>query len=159
MSFADIATGGGFTIIGALIGGWIGYKSAVKSIKITEFNKAASEFKDAFLPEIIYFKHSTIIKTMSHADTIREKLGSAYIGRHLKAYELFKGHLSKRGRGCIEKAWDEYCYPEGKPTEHNEEMHFKFIDYQSIEESQGTDKAKQVALEKLNKLLKFAKFR
>ena len=159
MSFWEIATAGGFTVIGALVGGWIGYKSAVKSIRITEFNKAASEFKAAFLPEIIYFKHNAVIKTMSHSDTIREKLMSAYIDRQLKGYELFKGHLTTRGRKGIKKAWDEYCHPKGIPKDPNEKRDFRFNDYMGIEEFQGTDKAKKIALEKINNLLEFANFR
>jgi len=92
---------------------------------------------------------------MSHADTIKGKLGSAYIARHLNAYEIFKGHLSARERRGIEKAWDEYCYPDGTPEDPNERRDFMFNDYMGIEESQGVNEAKKIALEKINNLQQY----
>ncbi len=47
--FCYLIIAGIFTIIGAIIGGTIAYWSALKTIKLQEFNKAASEFHVSFI--------------------------------------------------------------------------------------------------------------
>jgi hypothetical protein len=56
-------------------------------------------------------------------------------------------------------AWDEYCHPKGIPQDPNEKRVFKFNDYIGIEESEGSDKAKEIALQKIYKILEVANFR
>jgi hypothetical protein len=146
---------GGFTILGALIGGWFGYRNALKIYSITEFNKAASRFRSAFLSETTFLKHNANIGGLGQSHYLHEKLRSGYL-RHLKALELFKNHLPVADRHAIDHVWDEYCYPDGIPLDPDEKRDFRFNGYMSIEDTEGTERAKAIALDKIHKLLGFA---
>ena len=124
--------------------------------EITEFNKAAAIFRDVFLPETTYLKHHANIGGLGNSNRFHEMLRTAYL-RQLKALEIFKDYLSVADRESIYCAWDEYCHPKGVPTDENEKRDFRFNDYMSIEEREGTDKAKEVALQKIEEILRFAK--
>ncbi|MCK4828210.1 hypothetical protein KA005_71430 [bacterium] len=149
---------GGFTIIGALIGGWIGYRNALRLHNITEFNKAAADFRNAFLPLTTFLKYNANIGGLGSSNNLREILRTGYLC-HLKALEIFKSYLSATDRAAINNAWDEYCHPKGIPQNPNEKRDFRFDGYMGIEESEGADKAKEVALQKIYKILKVADFK
>lgn len=141
--------GGGFTIVGALVGAWIGYRSAIKIHTITEFNKAAAKFRAAFLPQIIYLTHNADIHSCGN---LREVLDRSYLREHLQALETFKAHLCAIKRDRIQKAWDDYCYPKGPREAGDKERDHRFIDYDTMED------AHSVALEKINNILEFADY-
>lgn len=149
---------GGFTIIGALIGAWIGYRNALKVHNIAEFNKAAAQFQNAFLGTILFLKDNVRIKGTGTSNKINEFLGTL-IFRHMEALTRFEPFLTVKERKRIRCAWDEYCHPNSIPQDLNEKRDFRFNDYMSIEETKGTDKAKKVALEKIYKILKVADFK
>lgn len=146
---------GGFTIIGALIGGWIGFRNALSIYKISTFNKATGFLRNAFLPETIYLRHNANIGGLGQSVHLHEKLRAGYL-RHLKALEIFKNHLSATDKKAIDHAWDEYCHPNGIPQNPDEKRDFRFNGYMNIEESKGTERAKEVALKKIDNILKFA---
>lgn len=146
---------GSFTIIGALLGAWVGYRNALKIHSITQFNHAAGLFRNAFLPETTFLKHNANIGGLGSSNKLRELLRAGYL-RHLKALEIFKSYLSTTDRVTIDHVWDEYCHPNGIPQDPNEKRDFRFNEYMKIEESEGADKAKEVALQKIHKILGFA---
>jgi hypothetical protein len=159
---------GGFGIIGALLGTWTTYRlslkvsqrthdDAIDLIQRQEFNKAASVFRDVFLPETTFLKHNANIGGLGSSNKLHEMLRAAYL-RQLKAIETFKDYLSAADRESIYRAWDEYCHPNGVPTDENEKRDFRFNDYSTIEDKK-TGKAREVALQKINKILEFAKFK
>jgi hypothetical protein len=132
---------GGFTIIGVLLGAWIGYKNALKLYNIVEFNKATTIFRNAFSNELIFLKHNAIVGKMGSTDNLGECLRAGYIARHLKAFEIFKTYLTPKERMAIEKKWEKYC---------------NFAQY--------SDKAnevelKKLAIERIEEILKFAEHR
>lgn len=130
---------GGFTVIGALVGGWIGYKNALGIYSITEFNKSATEFRNAFLCELIFLKYNACLPECERTyTTLQEFLRAGYIFRHLKAFDTFRDHLPTGERVAIDKAWEEYCNFEQYSDKNNEAD------------------LKKLALERIEKILKFA---
>ena len=156
-------------ILGAIIGGSVAIVSAyfsyrwsrsvsLESIRIIEFNKAAAEFKNAFLPEIIYLNHNAIIEDISgKGDNIHALLRSAYLRRHLPAFEIFRSQLDVSERRHIDMAWDAYCHPDGIPKDESEKRDFTLDGYFRIIEASGEKQAKRIALEKINNILMLAK--
>ena len=141
---------------GAILGAWLTRRSTVAILKRQEFNKAATEFRDAFLCEIIYLRYNARLSECERAYTdLHEFPRAGYLFRHLKAFEIFRNHLSVADRKAIDKAWDEYCHPQGVPEDPNEKKDFRFNDYMAIAESGGIDKAKEIALQRIDELLEF----
>ena len=150
-------------ITGAIIGGGIALVAAffsyrwsrsvsLESIRTADFNKAATKFRAAFIPQIAYLTHNADIHSCGN---LREVLSHSYLRGHLQALEIFKPHLSPIDQRNIEKAWKDYCHPDG---EYNGSA---FSAYGTELTSGGKIRAygKEVALEKLNNLLKFATFK
>jgi hypothetical protein len=146
---------GGFTIIGALLGAWIGYRNALKLHSIVEFNKAATEFRNAFLHELIFLRHNASTpEGERNYTTLNEFLQDGYIHRHLRAFEIFKNYLSPSERVNIAKAWKEYCcHPDSPSIPFFEQYSWKVA-------NRGKDYEKQLkvlALNRIENILKFAK--
>jgi len=144
---------GGFTVIGALVGGWIGYINALNIYNITEFNKAATDFKNVFLYELIYLKYNARIPEGERTyTTLNEFLFAGYVHRHLKAYEIFRNHLSAEDRIGIDKAWQKYCkHPDDPNTLYFE----KYITNNVSKEREK--ELMELALKNLESVLEFAK--
>lgn len=106
---------GCFTILGAIIGGWIGYRNALSIHKISEFNKAAAAFRDAFLPEILLLRYGVGTPEVGSSDGgLANILTVGLVNRHIKALNIFRGYLASRQRHAIDKAWEDYqAYVDG----------------------------------------------
>ena len=148
---------GGFTIIGVLLGAWIGYRNSLKLHSIVEFNKAAAQFRNVFLGAILYLRDDIRIKGTGTSNKINEFLRTL-IFKHMKALARFEPFLDTSQRKRMRHAWNEYCHPKGIPQDPNEKRGFRFNDYIGIEESEGADKAKEIALQKIYKILEIANF-
>ena len=86
------------------------HDDAINLIQRQEFNKAATEFRNAFLCEIIFLKHNARLPECERTyTTLNEFLQAGYIFRHLKALEVFKTYLTTYDKIAIDKAWKEYC--------------------------------------------------
>lgn len=146
---------GGFTIIGVLLGAWVGYRNAIRIQRIVEFNKAATDFRNAFLRELIFLRHNASIPGGERSyTTLDEFLQAGYIHRHLRALEVFKDYLSARERSGIDKAWQEYCYHPDNPSI------LYFEQYSWMVANKGKDYEKQlknIAVDRIEKILEFAK--
>lgn len=157
-------------IVGAICGGWIAWIIADKNTdrtilatnslnRIQEFNNAAANFHAAFIDVIIFLKfNQPNMSNSMNIDRVNKVLNDFTI-QHLQAIIKFKPFLSKNKRLGIDKAWDEYCYPDGAPTDSNGKDIFLFKAYYSIEDAEGSDKAREKALEKINNILSFANFK
>ncbi|MCK4820005.1 hypothetical protein KA005_29845 [bacterium] len=112
MNFSPCETtyiAGGFTIIGALAGSFIGYRTALNIYKLSEFNKAAAQFRAAFYPEILSLKDRIgSPETPSTDQSIRDFMQAGYVNRHARAFLLFSAALSKRKANSAEKDWKKY---------------------------------------------------
>jgi hypothetical protein len=168
MSTECIAVIGAITTVlagfgGAALGACFAYKTGMKMVQAThknaidlmqrqDFNKAATEFRNAFLPELIFLKHNAKIAGTGSSDDLSEFLLSGYIRRHLKALEVFKNHLSAQERADIDKAWKQYCYNKDNPEFLFFEQYFTGMGSKSEKEAKKT-----LVLERIEDLLKFAK--
>ena len=139
------------TLGGVLIGSIISRRTSSETTKVShqntidlmqrqEFNKAATEFQNAFLCEIIYLKHNARLPECERTyTTLYEFLRTGYIFRHLKAFNNFRGHLPTNERFAIDKAWAEYC------------------NFDQYSDKNNEIKLKELALSRIEKILEFAK--
>jgi hypothetical protein len=156
--------GAGATILagfgGAALGAYFTYKASKKFIQVThnnaidlmrrqEFNKAAATFRVAFLPELIYLKHNARIDGALISDGLNVFLSHGYFHRHLKAFNIFSAYLSPKEREGINTAWQEYCHYD---IEGETEPHWAMY-AEKIRDGRDT---KELALERIEKILKFA---
>jgi len=120
---------------------------------IAEFNKAAKDFRDAFLPEVTFLKHNANIGGLGSSNDLFEILQFAYVHRHLKALDVFKTYLTANDRIAVDKAWKEYCY-------HSDNQNILFLEQYSWKvANKGKDyekRLKDVALSRIEKILQFA---
>ena len=70
-------------LLSGSLGAWLAHIFSECRRRNDEYNKAAAEFRNAFLPEIIYLKHDAKINGGSSTD-LCEYLRSGYL-RQLKA--------------------------------------------------------------------------
>ncbi len=149
-----VITTGLFTVLGVLIGALISYRNALSLYNITEHNKSVSEFRNAFLPEIIYLKHNARINGASTSNDVTEFLNFAYTHRHLRAYEIFRGTFAGKERESIDIAWKQYCY--GK--DNTEELYWN--QYSSgKKQTEEVETTKQLLLKRIECLLEYAHYK
>ena len=157
-------------LIGALLGGYVSWLITKRDTehtilatftlnRIQEFNKAAANFRAAFIDAVIFLKFDQPDTDNSMSDVHVNDFLNNFTVQHLQAIIKFKPFLSKGERTSLDRAWDEYCHPEGKPKDKYEKRDFVFNGYYHIEEASGEEAAKKIALGKINNLLEFAKFR
>lgn len=133
---------GGFTIIGTLLGAWITYRNALEIQKVAEFNKAAAEFRIAFIEE------QRLLDPHSFAD--RASAGSVSsiiknaIDKHERAMIRFEPFVCKSKIEEYKKAWKDYA---------GDSKHFEQYSGGNIFEAQ---EKRALALSRINNLLKFA---
>jgi len=139
---------GGFTLAGVLLGVWVGYYFSIRLINRQEFNKAAIDFRIAFIEEIRFIDHDYAIDRAGR--DIPEVLAAA-ADSHETALIIFKDvFLSKTQRNEIEKAWKAYTGDDkitGKYTFRQYATHGKLKDSENI---------RKLALARIENILKFA---
>lgn len=100
--------GGGFAIVGALIGTWSGYRLTLSLSQFTAKRDAATKFRAAFRDELLALNPAL---TMNAPDTC-DLLTTAF-EKHRVAIFDFKPFLSTADAERLEKAWqDYYRYPD-----------------------------------------------
>ena len=140
-------------VIGAFFGSLFSYLFSERRRRNEEFNKAASKFRNAFLPEIIFLKHNARISSAGSSDNLQEFLLFGYTRRHLKALVAFKPYLAPKKKKGIDQAWQEYCCNPDKL----DELYFQQYSYKSTERETIGEQCKQLALERIEKILEFSK--
>lgn len=159
-------------LIGAFASHYLTKSRSSEDRKISDFNKAAAEFRCAFTDEQRLVAEST-------TETDFEKIfNEAYI-RQFNALIRFQAYLSENGRIEIEKAWKEHCKDYfsnaedglGPPKEINEDIRFMHYEHKQGIENRGGEfhiteehgvsikRAKQLAIKNLEKILSFAEFK
>ena len=130
-------------ILGVLIGGWVGYYFSVKLMRRQEFNKAAAAFRSAFI------KEQRLLSFDSLADSVgltASDIVKAAIDRHEVAMIIFKPFISKCVIKAYEKAWEDYA---------GDSRHFEQY---STDNKIMRPKKKELALQRINRLLEFADY-
>lgn len=136
-------------LLSSSFGAWLVHFFSERRRRNDEYNKAAAEFRNAFLPEIIYLKHNAKVNGGSSTD-LCEYLRSGYL-RQLKALEIFKTHLADKKKEGIKKAWKAYCF-------HPESTNILWFEQYSWK-IKGPDREaefKKLALERIEKIVGFA---
>ncbi len=137
---------GGFGIVGSLVGSITTHFLSKDITRRNEFNKAAAEFKSAFIPELRYLDYRYSPDRMN-APGIYKILSLAF-DRHEIAVIKFRPYLNCRQCIDFNKAWEDYCDKKEDSKPH-------FIVYAEPEGVIDRIKAQKFYLEKLNNLLKF----
>ena len=116
--------------------------------RIENFNKMATNFCDAFSAEISFLGSS-----IEEVDLIRvnayEVLTSA-IPKHEGAISVYKTILTERECVRLEKAWQDYLYPDGDP----DSSPCPLVDYISDCQKRLEIEARHLALQKIRNILK-----
>lgn len=136
--------------LGGIIGWLSGYFNSISVLRRQEFNKAAAEFRCAFVKELRYLDYR-YSPDKRGAPGIYETLSNAF-DTHEVAVIKFRPYLCLEQRISFDRAWDAYCDKgeDGKP---------RFIAYTELDELNDMIKARKFFLDKLNALLKFANLR
>jgi len=137
-------------LIGSSFGGWLSHRFAESRRRREEFEKAAIDFRNAFLPEMIYLKHNARVANAGSSKNLCEFLRHGYVHQHLSAFETFRMYLPPGDREKFEKAWKEYCQYDapGEPESPFFEMYH--------EDTWDGRPTRELALERINRLLSFA---
>ncbi|MBW2740348.1 MAG: hypothetical protein JRE64_16225 [Deltaproteobacteria bacterium] len=104
---------------GAALGAYFAHKTGIKLIQTTHnndidlmqrhgFNKAAADFRNAFLPEISYLEYDIPLKKTGSTDQSIKWFLRTGLSRHTEALCVFKVYLSNDERIRIDKAWNKY---------------------------------------------------
>jgi hypothetical protein len=127
---------GGFTIVGSLAGALTAYFLGKDISRRNDFNKAAKEFITAFQEELARLK---LEQTFTY-DIIKPVLA-----KQMAAYYTFRGHLDGDDLEGITDAWQIYLVstPPCPQNERNDKY----------------EEERTALIERIEKLLKFAKFK
>jgi hypothetical protein len=142
-----------YTLLGAAIGGLIGYLSAVKVSDRKEMQKAAINFHEAFLDALMTLDQRYYCRESPDPD--ENGIGKIYYILHrtfpqqIKAMLRFRLYLSADKREKFDEAWKEYCRykVDGEPE-------YPFLEKYFKNKCEGRD-TREYALENINRLLSF----
>ena len=137
------------TLLGVLVGWLLNRWTVSDTVKQQEFFKAAAGFRAAFAEE--YRTLKGVVRPEDVEDTFVQTTLANVLALHEKACVLFRPYLSHKKKEQFDRAWKDYLCPEGGDLA---ELPSPFIDY--YRESRH-DLSIQLALEKLDGLMEFAK--
>lgn len=135
-----------FTILGAIVGGYITWLVAIRASRRQTFNEAAAMFHSAFTEELILL-HERYDKNASNNEVFEIVENS--INKHETAMIKFRPYLIRDVSG-FDEAWKNYAYPNQDEFPIN-----PIIDYLPDKNKSVADIRKQVR-ERLEKLLSYA---
>lgn len=147
-SFSLGSVAGG--VVGIIAGHYLTKSRDKETRVIKHFNDAAHIFREAFIPEL-----TVSLSTYKKELEIFYILSDAF-QRQESAVIVFKQHLVKTSDiPRFEAAWVDYCYPEGSPEEAPE----PFCDYISEGVEKIEKEKRELAVQKINSILEFAKLK
>jgi hypothetical protein len=141
-----------FGLTGSIVGTLITHFLSKSRRNEENFKKAATKFKCAFLPEIIYLRHNANIGRGGSPSDLGEYLRGTYL-RHLEAITVFMDSLTNRQKSRVNEAWQVYCHHQ----KNKDELNFEQYSHKAPgKTNKDIIHSKALALERIEKLLKIA---
>src|SRR4030042_3879842 len=138
---------GMFSLLGIIVGGSIGYMTAIKISDRKRLQETALDFYDAFLNSIMSldsrYKHGENVETNVYEILSRD------FAKQIKAMLRFRLYLPTDHKEAFDKAWYEYCHydVDGEPPHPFLEQYFDIM-----WEGEPTD---ELQFNRIRKLMKF----
>jgi len=141
---------GGFTIVGTLLGAWLGYRFSLSLAKVNDRRRAAMKLRDAFKDELLALnpaKHAIEIDLATFLENAFPK--------HRAAIFDFAYFLEPKERSALYATWYEYhCHPDARND--------KTVPFFGQYSCQGLTtkkehEMKKLVQERIEKILEFAK--
>ncbi|MGP8153584.1 MAG: hypothetical protein ACLQBQ_05505 [Smithella sp.] len=142
LEIADIA--GGFGIVGTLLGVWIAYRNALKIMQRQEFNKAASDLRASFAPQLFYLRSLKSTEgSNGGTEETREYLYDSFVNCHATELCKFRFFIISSSRDIA--TYDKKC------EEYEEHL------YQGFTVDLNGQSPQEYFIEQINGLLNFTK--
>lgn len=137
-------------VVGALITGIAAYYFSIRLGRRHDFNKAAATFRSVFTDELRQLNDYVTLPEDINDEAILEMLKSSRT-KYENAFIQFKPYLGSSKKDSFEKAWQDFCYPQGgNPKQMPGPFYEYFIDLPKTD-------AVNLVIIKINGLLEFAK--
>ena len=158
---------GGFGIIRALLGNWVGHRFTESRDRRKEFNDAATEFRREFT-EMVKTIRESHPGTRRFETTCFFQLFTSTYNTQYNALLHFKAHLNKKDQEKIEKAWEDHCWGDyiDEKESHGPFLHYHYESEVEMRDGEphtiktleeAFNETKQLATENVERLLSFAK--
>jgi hypothetical protein len=141
---------GGFTIVGTLLGAWLGYRLSLSLTNVTERRRAAIKFREAFKEELLALNPAQYAMKVDLATFLENAFP-----KHRAAVFDFAYFLEPKERTAFYAAWYEYyCHP--KTQNENTIPFFGQYSCRGLTIEQEHERKKLVQ-DRIEKILEFAK--
>ena len=141
---------GGFTIVGTLLGAWLGYRFSLSLTNVTQRRRAAMKFREAFKDELLALNPAQYAMKVDLATFLENAFP-----KHRAAVFDFAYFLEPTERTAFYTAWREYyCHP--KAQNENTIPFFGQYSCRGLTIDQEHEK-KQLVQSRIEKILEFAK--
>jgi hypothetical protein len=145
-------------VSGALVGilsSYITYRFSECRDKKKEFQYAAAKFRAAFKYELMSLGKQPypVLPDRPREIILREFLTNAF-PKHYEAFLVFKVFLSPNIKPIFEKAWMDYCYPDGETNERPLNAYGNTVVSNEMGEYTIDEK---IAIKRIERLIDFAK--
>lgn len=149
----------GGTAIGSLLGAILAYRFQLSLAYRTIVNNAGKDLRDAILEELI------LLSNRENTSGLYAAMDNALLTKHYPAMIRFRAILDGKTKTCFEKAWQDYAGHKDVDFSLRDEPPFRMpcvaIYHDRLDMPQeGKDeqeKARQEIIEKLERILSFAK--
>lgn len=104
VSIEGILIGMGITLLGVIVGGYVGYQFSRKVTEEQIRKMAGAKLRAAFAPDLAYF-------FLLGRDLTDGDMGDALITRQAPAVEEYRVFVPPESQGRYQKAWEHYYEP------------------------------------------------
>lgn len=151
-------SGAVIAIIGAVVGGGIGYFSAIMINRRQQFNIAAGIFREAFVEAERLLDENRLYELSTQDNDPVFDILNKHIICHERAKIRFSVFVPKNDLVAFNKAWDIYY------SKSQDSADYPLVDYDCARDSktnkiiyESLDEKRQLALDRIDSLLEFAK--
>ena len=149
MTLFGATIGGAIGIVGIIIGSKMSRSSTLEALRITDFNRAAADFRSILITDLYKLKRIAK-KENPEWDFVPNFIEKAIL-RHKIAFMKFEPYLPSSQIPAYRRAWEQYSNPDGI----NEEKHTNPLN--AYWTPNNPEKGLHLAISNLERLMKFAK--